>query len=1418
MTSSRVDGAFIVQTGLDGSYTERFRIKSDGNVGIGTNAPTARLNVKASGSTVDQIAVTHSGNTVEIAQLGQSANGNSAGALLLKSNNGQTKIYLDAAGSSYLNGGSVGIGTAAPAANLHIYEATTDTPLQITRAANTGNAMIKFETGATDDWIVGLRNDSTSDFRFYSYGTSSDALTIKRADGNVGIGTTSPSKNLHIKSTASGNTGIIIENTNNAQNLDIDYWNNAGAVQGRIRYAEGAGDLYIYPNASASIAFAVKWDGKVGIGTTAPDNPLEVVGADSGIKISSASSNRPHLRFECGTAEKMRLSANSAYGAIGDSSDANRYMAFKDGNVGIGTTAPTAKLFVMGGSTARAFQAVSSSAGNATGYFYTNMVHTGVDTSATVSIRSDHASSSGQILHVRGDGSGNLLTLDQGGTNRLVVQADGKVGIGTTAPAGFLSVEGAGNSRGIFVTANGATTYSAIQAEAGALTTGSVARFYSNSATTNTRYLVNVINDNAAATGAVGLRIQQDSTAPALVALGNVGIGTAAPLCKLDIRTTSASLIDAGATVNIEEDAAWTQGLALYINNADTYNGDYASACIGVANSGSNIIITAGAKVVNDPASSNGYKTLNSTAPSVYRQLNGAHLFYGDTGKTANTLYTPTERMRIAVDGKVGIGITAPTTTLDVYHATHSQLTVSSPGNQDSSLSLIERTSVSPFGSANVYGFQWKYDGGDNKLYLSSGVDTNVVNRLTVQRDDGNVGIGTTVPSALLHIQDTLPVIRLQSNNSQSRIDFTDGSTIQATIGLNPTHGDSFSIAVGGSGSLTSDVRLLVKPDGKVGIGTTVPTAKLHVAGDGLFDSLRTTYHFSKSFAASFANGTANLVGYISFGNSNPWGWIEVTLTGSYSNTNITGRYTKRFAIGRNVSAGISSQSSEVIANIGDIAGKFKIGAFEVSGTTLRLPIYSLTSLGNNVQIFVEGHVHAGSAAALIVSSLSCTTPVAVSNTETRDYFTMMADRVGIGTNAPDTLLDLQAAAGADILLRRAVGDTSSNLGVISFGNADVDKYLAQIKAVQDGATDSARLEFQTEVTGGAKATRMTIKSDGKVGFGTTSPAADVHFYQGPDNRVMIESNGPTLVFKEINSTNQNWAFYHNAGALNIRTLADNFGSTVDRVTFLQDGKVGIGTDSPATPLHVRKVGNPASGGNRSTVEEVLTLDATGYYPYTGYGVGVSFKGEDYGNTAIREYAKIQSVMTGYLSQTPAGDPSFKSALTFWTNTGGASGTLATEKVRIDNQGNVGIGTAAPSAKIHVAGTGDVARIGDNHWRGTNSVTVGTTYATGVTVNLANHKSGYLKVIISGDWSGHSAIGYMSEYFIQKGSTVRYSQPGTVIREVTNQHNTDFITSQILDPTLNDGNADFAIQFKTNTGSVSCTVMYEFTGTANSVT
>jgi hypothetical protein len=103
------------------------------------------------------------------------------------------------------------------------------------------------------------------------------------------------------------------------------------------------------------------------------------------------------------------------------------------GNVSIGTTGTNRKLTVTGSSTTQG-----------TIYAYTNEIHTGTDTAAHVSIRSDHASASGDVLHVRGDGSGNLLTIDKSGTEKLVVASSGNVGIGTSSPSAKLHVATSG--------------------------------------------------------------------------------------------------------------------------------------------------------------------------------------------------------------------------------------------------------------------------------------------------------------------------------------------------------------------------------------------------------------------------------------------------------------------------------------------------------------------------------------------------------------------------------------------------------------------------------------------------------------------------------------------------------------------------------------------------------------------------------------------------------------------------------------------------------------------------------------------------------------------------------------------------------------------------------------------------------------
>ena len=90
---------------------------------------------------------------------------------------------------------------------LNITQASTADTIKLTRSTTAQNNMIKFRSAGADKWIVGQRNDSTEHFRFYSYGTSSDVLSIS-TDGNIGIGETTPLGKLHVKEGDSGQGSV----------------------------------------------------------------------------------------------------------------------------------------------------------------------------------------------------------------------------------------------------------------------------------------------------------------------------------------------------------------------------------------------------------------------------------------------------------------------------------------------------------------------------------------------------------------------------------------------------------------------------------------------------------------------------------------------------------------------------------------------------------------------------------------------------------------------------------------------------------------------------------------------------------------------------------------------------------------------------------------------------------------------------------------------------------------------------------------------------------------------------------------------------------------------------------------------------------------------------------------------------------
>ncbi|MEA3430301.1 MAG: DUF2341 domain-containing protein [Nanoarchaeota archaeon] len=112
--------------------------------------------------------------------------------------------------------------------------------------------------------------------------------------------------------------------------------------------------------------------------------------------------------------------------------------------------------------------------------------------------------------------------------------------------------------------------------------------------------------------------------------------------------------------------------------------------------------------------------------------------------------------------------------------------------------------------------------------------------------DTGNVSIGTTTPTGTFHIQtsgdnaliinhndsDGDPFIEFQQDGAlKSRIQHHD--TLDDTLFLASYYGD-MELCTGSSGSCTP--RLFITDEGKIGIGTTTPSAKLDVSGNIVMD------------------------------------------------------------------------------------------------------------------------------------------------------------------------------------------------------------------------------------------------------------------------------------------------------------------------------------------------------------------------------------------------------------------------------------------------------------------------------------------------------------------------------------------------------------------------------------------------------
>jgi hypothetical protein len=156
--------------------------------------------------------------------------------------------------------GFVGIGTSSPSqrlsvdgGNISLNYGNASANYYLLLNKKTGqDGGILFQRDNANDWQ--FTNTSTGNLLFYSYGTSTEAITFQKSSGNVGIGTTSPAGRLHIAG------GLLYINTGQGSPSSAAYtsWN-------QITFNDEYSDVARGPNKIVTYGRGGNWVAGIGI-------------------------------------------------------------------------------------------------------------------------------------------------------------------------------------------------------------------------------------------------------------------------------------------------------------------------------------------------------------------------------------------------------------------------------------------------------------------------------------------------------------------------------------------------------------------------------------------------------------------------------------------------------------------------------------------------------------------------------------------------------------------------------------------------------------------------------------------------------------------------------------------------------------------------------------------------------------------------------------------------------------------------------------------------------------------------------------------------------------------------------------------------------------------------------------------------
>jgi len=646
--------------------------------------------------------------------------------------------------------------------------------------------------------------------------------------GNVGIGTTSPSGKLNVIG------DVHLGNYTDAANKSLELrtpsailgitTSATAAVGTTISYSwvnGGQGPLKI--NNAGGEVMRIDTSGNVGIGTADPETKLHIFKGESG---GAAANTQSGLTIENSTHTYLQFltpatsESGILFGDTDNDSGAFTYshntdaMSFRTaastkmtilsaGNVGIGTTSPSAKLDIY-------HTTADTSINVNTGTGGTYPKKTGISfgaTSTSLAGEQDFKGGAG-IQAINTAASGNptdlLFWTNSAGTpaERMRINA-----AGNTSIAGTLAVSGSGDSYftgnlGIGVTNPSArlTVQTAPDAQAINIIGRSDGLGYLQFFAANGTTVNGSINGGSSGLGFTGSASFSDTLAVSgsgdSYFTGDLGIGTTSPGAKLEVKNTGA---DSGIIAKFVRS----------INAVDEY----------------------------------AYITVGNASPAYFGNLQKsddvAYISRAADPSGGNGLF-------VQASGNVGIGTTSPSQKLHVTG--NARVTgayydsLNSPGSNGQVLSSTGNGTttdwITPASGGTIGG-----TATNNQVAVGSGsntIDGSSSFTWTQALGDEVLTVGNGAGSV-----NQKSIVINKDTNGRGNLLFESGGTSAGHLRLNGSTNilelhNVTNISIDTDG--TSDI--ILAPGGQVGINNTSPTADLHVTGTGIFSSTVTASNF----------------------------------------------------------------------------------------------------------------------------------------------------------------------------------------------------------------------------------------------------------------------------------------------------------------------------------------------------------------------------------------------------------------------------------------------------------------------------------------------------------------------------------------------------------------------------------------------